>query len=190
MEIYLIRHTAVGVAKGICYGQSDVPLAATFEEDAQQVQAKLALHLPELASAIVFSSPAQRCTRLAQALGLEPLLEPKLWEMNFGVWEMQPWSDLPASETQAWMENFVEISPPGGENFLALQQRASQFFKHLPHHEANPVVIISHAGVIRSIICETIGLPLSNAFQIELDYGSISKLIYQWGRWKVKFLNI
>ena len=33
MNIYLIRHTSVDVPKGLCYGQSDVPLRPTFEAE-------------------------------------------------------------------------------------------------------------------------------------------------------------
>jgi len=33
MEIYLIRHTTPDVAKGICYGQTDLDVANTFEEE-------------------------------------------------------------------------------------------------------------------------------------------------------------
>ena len=41
MEIYLIRHTSVSVEAGICYGQSDVPVAESFAAEAAQVRAKL-----------------------------------------------------------------------------------------------------------------------------------------------------
>ena len=42
MNIYLIRHTSVDVPKGMCYGQSDVPLRSTFEEEAAAVKAGIA----------------------------------------------------------------------------------------------------------------------------------------------------
>ena len=42
MEVILIRHTSVDVPKGVCYGQTDVPLRDIFEEEAsitaQQLQ--------------------------------------------------------------------------------------------------------------------------------------------------------
>ena len=34
MVVYLIRHTSVDVPQGVCYGQTDVPLNPTFEEEA------------------------------------------------------------------------------------------------------------------------------------------------------------
>ena len=36
MEIYLIRHTSVDVPAGYAYGQTDVPLKPTFEEEAER----------------------------------------------------------------------------------------------------------------------------------------------------------
>ena len=41
MNIYLIRHTSVDVPKGLCYGQSDVPLRPTFEIEAAVTKAKI-----------------------------------------------------------------------------------------------------------------------------------------------------
>lgn len=188
MEVYLIRHTQIGVAPGICYGQSDVPLAASFAEDIAVVLEKLKAHLP--AEPTVFSSPAQRCIQLAGQIVAQPEMVPALQELNFGAWEMRAWQDLPAAETGVWMENFVQGRPPGGESFQELQDRAIGFFTTLIHLEKSPIVIIAHAGSIRSMICHAINLPLQNAFQLELNYGSISKLVYRWGLWNVQFLNL
>ena len=33
MEIYLIRHTTPKIEKGICYGQADLNVADSFEEE-------------------------------------------------------------------------------------------------------------------------------------------------------------
>ena len=35
MKVYLVRHTSVDVAPGTCYGQTDVPLRASFQEEAE-----------------------------------------------------------------------------------------------------------------------------------------------------------
>jgi alpha-ribazole phosphatase len=190
MEVYLIRHTQVAVDKSICYGQSEVSLAETFATDALVLEQKLKQQIGELQAAKILSSPAQRCRLLAEYLGQEIEYHPVLLELNFGQWEMQAWKDLPPEEVNPWMEDFVHLRPPDGENFAELQARTTSVFDTLPQSEHSPVLIIAHAGVIRSIICKAIGLPLSNAFQIEIDYGSVSKLVYRWGLWNVKFLNL
>ena len=37
MEVILIRHTSVDVPPGVCYGQTDVPLKPTFEQEAARL---------------------------------------------------------------------------------------------------------------------------------------------------------
>ena len=34
MRLHFIRHTRPDIARGVCYGQSDIPLAASFAEEA------------------------------------------------------------------------------------------------------------------------------------------------------------
>ena len=46
MEVILIRHTSVDVPKGTCYGHTDVPVAATFEQEAEVTRQNLAQYLP------------------------------------------------------------------------------------------------------------------------------------------------
>lgn len=46
MEVILIRHTSVDVPPGVCYGQTDVPLKPTFEQEAAITQENLKNYLP------------------------------------------------------------------------------------------------------------------------------------------------
>ena len=62
MVVYLIRHTSVDVPQGVCYGQTDVPLNPTFEEEAAQTSARL----KGLQFDKVYMSPLTRCVRLAR----------------------------------------------------------------------------------------------------------------------------
>ena len=41
MEAVLVRHTSVDVPPGVCYGRTDVPLKATFPQEATAVAAAL-----------------------------------------------------------------------------------------------------------------------------------------------------
>ena len=86
MNIYLIRHTSVDVPKGLCYGQSDVPLRPTFEIEAAVTKAKIeSIHFD-----MAYTSPLSRCTRLAQYCGFgDAIRDPRILELNFGDWEMQ-----------------------------------------------------------------------------------------------------
>ena len=65
MKVYLIRHTAVDVPSGTCYGQTDVPLKSTFEAEAAQTLRNLNGTLFDH----VYSSPLSRARRLAGYCG-------------------------------------------------------------------------------------------------------------------------
>ena len=75
MRLHFIRHTRPDIARGVCYGQSDIPLAASFAEEAEDVRARLTERLEGRTPSRIYSSPLSRCRRLCEALGYEaPIL--------------------------------------------------------------------------------------------------------------------
>lgn len=160
----LIRHTRVLTPPGLCYGRTEVPLAATFETEAAAVRASL-----PATPALVFTSPARRCRRLAESLGAsEVRVDARLQELDFGAWENRRWDELPRAETEAWTENFVEAAPPGGESFRALAERVAAF---RGEHGASDAVVVTHAGVVRAWLCLETGRPLAEAFAVAVQFG-------------------
>lgn len=176
MEIYLIRHTAPLIEQGICYGQSDIPLAGTFESEKKL----LLTNLPQQLDA-VYSSPLSRCLQFAQCLVSAPsvITDNRLLEMNFGDWELKKWNDLEEGLLNAWMNDFVETRVPNGENFIALYTRIQDFIHELIEKEYMKIAIVTHAGVIRCFIAYLLDLALTNAFKIQLAYSSITKIHLQ-----------
>jgi alpha-ribazole phosphatase len=176
MEIYLIRHTTPLLEKGVCYGQSDIPLASTWETEMK----KLMETLPSQLDA-VYTSPASRCSRLAQLLNSKTTLktDERLKEMNFGEWELKKWDELEQTALQAWMEDFVNTRVPKGENFTDLHLRVQQFIDQLLAEKHSHIAIVTHAGVIRSFVAHILEIPLQLAFRIRVDYSSITKIHLQ-----------
>ena len=119
MEIYLIRHTTPKVEKGICYGQADLDITETFSEEVEAIKP----HLPS-DEIKVYSSPLQRCKKLADALfdGLAIDVHDDLMELNCGQWELLPWNDIPKEEIQPWMDDFVNVAVPKGESYVDLHK--------------------------------------------------------------------
>jgi alpha-ribazole phosphatase len=173
MEIYLIRHTTPKIGKGICYGQSDIPLEETFDAEKNALLAGL----PEQLDA-VYSSPLSRCYQLAELIqGTQRITSDKrLLEMNFGDWEMKKWDLINEEELNPWMKDFVEVRVPGGENFVDLQKRVHDFTIELIEKKLEKVAIVTHAGVIRCFVTFVVEMPLKNAFKISIDYASITKI--------------
>ena len=169
MEVYIIRHTPVAVSKDICYGQSNVSLADTFIQDAEQLSKKLPTNFDS-----VYSSSLQRCKDLATALKFENVLfDNSLMEMNFGDWENQKWDEINQGELNHWMADFVNVKTPNGENLTELFQRVESFFNYLRKKEHKKVLIITHAGVIRCLWAYLLDIPLQNLFKIVVGYKEI-----------------
>ncbi|MBC8085031.1 MAG: alpha-ribazole phosphatase [Hymenobacter sp.] len=190
MDLYLIRHTRVATPAGICYGRADVPVAATYPEDEAAVRARLTDVLA--ANPAIYSSPLTRCRRLAEALAPGPIrFDDRLREYDFGHWELQPWDKLPAAELDPWMADYVAVPAPGGESFQDLHTRATTFLTELLTQPDTPevAVLFSHSALIRALLCHCLGLPLANAFRLDIDYGSISKVRHRHGRFNVVYTN-
>ena len=112
-------------------------------------------------------------SRYAQQLALE------LTDKPIYIATARKWDDINQEELNKWMTDFVNEKTPAGECFTDLHQRVKEFFDEiiiLHNSEKETVVIITHAGVIRSILCQVLDIPLRNAFKIPIDLGGITKI--------------
>lgn len=164
--LHLIRHPRPLVAPGICYGALDVAA-----EDPPAVAAALRGELPP--GLPLWSSPLRRCRELAEELHPRPAFDQRLREMDFGAWEGRPWDDIPRGELDAWAADVAGYAPPGGESPLALQCRVLDFVASLTVAEA---VLVTHAGVIRSLHAWANGRPIAECLDFRPAYGSRTTL--------------
>ena len=162
MRLYLIRHPKPLIESGVCYGRHDCP-AETGAGLAAGLRAQLPAGLP------VFCSPLRRCRVLAARLHPQPVIDDRLAEMDFGDWEGRRWDEIPRAELDAWAADIAGYAPPGGESPQALQRRALDFVASLTVPEA---VIVTHAGVIRTLLAHWQGLPLERWTALNFAYGS------------------
>jgi alpha-ribazole phosphatase len=172
MIITAIRHTSVDVPSGICYGISDVSVASTFPGEADQILAQLGNWQFDR----IYSSPLKRCTQLASTLFPEKniSLDDRLKELNFGDWEMQSWDSISSSsEGKTWFRDYTRASSPNGESFADLVVRVKSFLDELSEIEPKQVVLITHAGVIRALMCLLQEKSAEEALNTPLKYGQI-----------------
>lgn len=191
MDLYFVRHTTPAIAPGICYGQSDLDVASSFSAEFLKIQNQL----KHLETASIYSSPLKRCLKLAQATAEafdfgRVIVDERLKELDFGDWEMLAWQDIPRTELDIWANDFVLHTPPKGESFLALYQRAKQFYQELVvNNHAEPAIIFTHAGVIRAILTEVLQSDLNQAFELRIDCASVTKIIVDEASVRIAYLN-
>lgn len=167
MKIYLVRHTSVDIPQGICYGQTDVPLKETFEEEASVVNNYL---INENFNG-AFSSPLSRCRRLASFCGYEnAVLDDRLKELNFGDWENQRWDDIDMS---IWKIDWVNPPTPNGESFMEMYKRVASFFDDLRKKSYHSVIVFTHGGVISCARVYFEQADINKTFELMPRYGEI-----------------
>lgn len=199
MRVYLVRHTSVDVPRGVCYGQSDVPLRDTFPREASVVKEKLEFlvqngFLPHnspldgergerlsgnrLDFDAVYTSPLSRCTRLADFCGYgDALREPRIMEMNFGEWEMQDYNSIGDPRLQEWYEDYLHVKTTGGESFDEQFNRVAAFLQQEKASGKRNILCFCHGGVL---ICAKIlqgAVTPDKAFSALDDYGSVIEIV-------------
>jgi len=192
MEIYLVRHTSPSIASSVCYGQSDINVAANFSEELALIKHKLADIKPATCNAsAIYSSPMRRCTKLAEALNLGAVIEDKrLMELDFGDWELRHWDTIPRDTFDHWAHDHVNQAPPNGETFNQLHQRATEFLMEVNANSAEaPIVVVTHGGVIRALLAKVLDLTLMNVFRIQIDCSSVTQLLLDEQGMHVGYVN-
>ncbi len=175
MKLYLIRHTKVAVRPGICYGQTDVPLADSFQSEKQTIAARI----QHISFENVYCSPLLRCKVLAEDLFEKTpiIFDERLKELNFGDWEMKSWDDIYSDpKGKEWMENYKTSPTSNGESYPEMMKRISEFFSELKKKKQGNIAIVTHAGVIRILKSIIDNVSIDELFRtFQPQYGSVSE---------------
>lgn len=182
MDLYLVRHTTPDIAKGICYGQSDIGVAANFNEESDTILRKI----PNATLCNVYTSPLKRCTQLAKKISHTIMEDPRLMELYFGDWELKAWNDIPEKDIRPWMTDFVNVATPNGESYVALHHRVWACVSYITAlTTTHPIVIVCHAGPIRAILSKILNIGLKDSFKIPVNYGDVFQLKFEEGTLKL-----
>lgn len=173
MEITLIRHTSVDVPTGTCYGQTDVPLKASFKQEAAVVAQQLSTSIFDK----VYTSPLSRCVRLATYCGFaDAERDKRIMELNFGAWEMKKWDEIKDPNLQQWFDDYLNVPATDGESFMQQYQRIANFLDELKKTCNQRVAVFAHGGVL---ICAQLyagKITKEEAFSALTPYGGIIRI--------------
>ena len=183
MDLVLIRHPAVGIDAGICYGRTDVPLLADAEDSARLLNERLRLLKVPAVDGVWHTSPLSRCRLLAEALG--PIrADARLQELDFGTWEGRPWDGLDRSMLDAWAADLEHAREHGGESVGQFAERVMGWANSVCTADtSSPIHVVAHAGVMRVLTAHLLGVARANAIQWPLDFGAIVWLKRVRGEW-------
>jgi probable phosphomutase (TIGR03848 family) len=144
---------------------------------------------------VVCSSPLQRATETAAAIAaprsLPVLPHDGLIELDFGAWTGRTLDSL--ADEPGWHEfnTLRSLSgPPGGELMAQAQARAVAAVLQLAaQHAGRVVAAVSHADIIRAVLCHVLGTSLDHLLRIDVAPASVSTLVFDGPQPRVAGIN-
>ncbi|MDF2636002.1 MAG: Phosphoglycerate mutase [Pelosinus sp.] len=193
-KVILVRHGETLWNLEMKYqGHCDIALTEKGIKQAELAAASLA---NESISA-VYASDLCRAFATAESIANKHNLPvatiPELKEINFGQWEgltydkiNNQWSDIMAR----LFTHPDEIVIPGGETFKEVKERATiALSKLVKKHPNETIVVVSHGGTIRTILCAVLNIHLNHLWNIKQDNTAINILEYYDNQALVSLMN-
>ncbi|GER86440.1 alpha-ribazole phosphatase [Dictyobacter vulcani] len=189
-RLWLVRHgvTTWNSERRFC-GQSDPVLSSEGEKQAQAV----GLELSQRVIAAVYTSNLQRAVQTAAIIGKYQQTAPSMrlsgaWsELFFGAWEGLTYTEIATRypDQLDFFTNPMQASPVDGESLLVLIERVRtafiQMVRDAVSFPAGDIVLVSHGGALRVLICLVLGMPFERQWQVKLDHCSLSAIDFVVG---------
>ncbi len=193
MLLYCVRHgESTYNAEGRIQGQSDVPLSQLGRRQSEAA----AQWLASLPIEAVYSSPLRRALQTAESIaekhGLRVQPDPRLMELNAGVFQGKLRSDLAAiypHEFGRWLGGDEDFVIPHGESRRQLSLRGCEAFRAIAAAGHSEAVIVTHGGLLSVTLRSLLNLsePLP---PFSLHNGSITRvMVDDRGRFALLALN-
>lgn len=195
-RLILVRHGETLANREFRFiGRRDDPLSEKGQVQAGQLAEALAV----LPIAAVYSSPLQRAYQTALPIAARHNLQVQsaehLREGDFGLWEGATRAEViargvqEAEQLSAWEHN-PTIAPPDGESLVAMCDRVCTCVKSLVQaHPNQGIVLVSHVGPVKALLCTALGAPLTASFRLFLDPATISVVDWRETHSTVRLVN-
>lgn len=193
-KMILVRHGQTVWNLEMKYqGHTDIALTAKGLKQARLVAKRLrnekvaAVYASDLSRAYITAE------NIAALFSLPVIAMPELREISFGEWEGLTYTNI----NQGWPEVMAELfaSPdhvqiPGGETFRELKARAAKAVKKIVlRHPDETVVVVSHGGTIRTLLCDALDINLNYVWNIKQDNTAVNIIEYHDNRTLVTLVN-
>jgi len=193
MKLFLVRHgeTDWNLAQRF-QGHSDVPLNKVGFQQAKALRDRL----DSETIASIYSSDLERAYETAKIIsnGKNRLqTDIRLREVHFGDWEALTYNEIQQKypgQLAAWEQDVYKTAPPNGETLEQLAEHTQSILNDLlMNHKDETILIVSHGGVIKVLICLALNLPAALYWQFHIDSASLSEIAFYPAGAILNFLN-
>ena len=192
-RLILIRHGDLGARhRGRYIGRTDAPLS---QEGRRQAAALAEPLVRRLNGASVLVSPLRRTRETAECAldrGANFAIDSDLREIDFGRWEGMGFAEILAADPAAvdrWAALVDDFAFPDGESIGNFRKRIGAAAGRIAADPARTVVVVTHGGVIRFLICHFLGLPDRAHLLFDVQPASISEIRIDGGKGVLTLLN-
>jgi len=145
----------------------------------------------------VITSPLRRCRDFAEEVATKynlPIgIEQNLKEVGFGIWEGRSPEEIQSlypEDYQAFYNDPVKKRPEGAEPLEDFFRRVNDVYSSvIARHRGEHILFVTHAGVIRAIVANTLKAPIASMYQLRIDYAGLSRIRHGEGPAKLENLN-
>ena len=171
-RLIFVRHCeAEGNTKGILQGRTDCDISGNSATQLELVS----MRLRNEPFAAIYSSPLRRAYKTAQAINqyhnLTIQVEPRLSEIDVGVWEGRSWEEIEKENSpmlKMWQESPGSFQAEGGESMREVYERVWSAAQDIVRsNEGKTVCVVSHGCAIRNFLCHAKGWPIDRIGEID-----------------------
>lgn len=145
---------------------------------------KLADRLTDIKIQKVYSSDLKRAVETAKIIfknnSIEQLSDFR--EMNFGILEGLNYNEIIKRYPRLyrdWIDNPLKVKIPKGESLKDLSIRVKKGLSSILFiHQGETLVLVSHGGPIRIVLCEALRFDLKMFWQIKQEVGALNIIDY------------
>lgn len=178
--IYLMRHAKPELSekKHVCIGKKDIPLSQEGKEHAK----KLAKYFLDKNIKNIYSSSLKRAASTAEIIAdnkMNIIIRDNFSELDVGKWDGLSFDEIKNKYTTEYAQRGTDLENyviQGGESMAMLRKRAISELQNAINESLGNILIVTHAGVIRTIISSIMEIAIDNTFDFKIDYGNISIL--------------
>ncbi|ORW72337.1 histidine phosphatase family protein [Mycobacterium saskatchewanense] len=131
-----------------------------------------------------FAAPERRARETAELLGLRPIVEPRLADLDCGTWRGRPLTAIDPRALETWLFN-PACAPHGGESIVDLTRRVGGWLGSLGD-DASPTAAVTHPAVVRAAILFALDAPPKSFWRLDIEPVSRTVLHFRNGRWTLR----
>jgi alpha-ribazole phosphatase len=167
-----MRHASVNERYAGCYnGHIDIGLS----ENGRKEAAAGAEKLKDAAFDGVYCSDLVRCRQTLEPFGFHSVVfDARLREKSWGRAEGMRYEEI-CEKLGITYESFGQfVDAVGGESVADFEARVDEFFAELRDKEHANALIVTHGGVIKTLLAKHRNISLEEAFGLDVPYASIT----------------